>query len=125
MGINLKEKLKQAKQELADEQERISVKNLTALHALGIPRRLVILYELKDHCGHCGISELSERLHIPRSTLDHHLTVLLKAGLIGNEMLPLKDKQGYRRYQYTYLITAYGNEWLRFLETLRFKEIMG
>ena len=57
-----------------------------ALRELGHPTRLSIYRELV-RAGHEGlpVSELQKHLEIPASTLSHHLSALISAGLISQE----------------------------------------
>ena len=57
-----------------------------ALRELGHPTRLGIYRELVK-AGHNGlpVGELQKRLGIPASTLSHHLSALISAGLINQE----------------------------------------
>ena len=57
-----------------------------ALRELGHPTRLSIYRELV-RAGHEGlpVGELQKHLEIPASTLSHHLSALISAGLISQE----------------------------------------
>lgn len=57
-----------------------------ALRGLGHPTRLSIYRELV-RAGHEGlpVGELQKHLEIPASTLSHHLSALISAGLISQE----------------------------------------
>jgi len=57
-----------------------------ALRELGHPTRLSIYRELV-RAGHDGlpVGELQKHLEIPASTLSHHLSALMSAGLISQE----------------------------------------
>lgn len=57
-----------------------------ALRELGHPTRLSVYRELV-RAGHDGlpVGELQKRLDIPASTLSHHLSALMSAGLIRQE----------------------------------------
>lgn len=57
-----------------------------ALRELGHPTRLRIYRELV-RAGHKGlpVGELQKHLEIPASTLSHHLSALMSAGLISQE----------------------------------------
>ena len=57
-----------------------------ALRELGHPTRLSIYRELVRAC-HEGlpVGELQKHLEIPASTLSHHLSALISAGLISQE----------------------------------------
>jgi DNA-binding transcriptional ArsR family regulator len=58
----------------------------SCLEALGSPTRLEI-YRLLVQAGPGGavVGELQERLGIPASTLSHHLSRLVRVGLISQE----------------------------------------
>ena len=69
------------------ETEPLDVGNAAScLEALGSPTRLEI-YRLLVQAGPGGavVGELQARLGIPASTLSHHLSRLVRVGLIGQE----------------------------------------
>ena len=58
----------------------------TALRELGHPTRLTVYRELV-RAGHGGlpVGDLQKRLGIPASTLSHHISSLMSAGLVSQE----------------------------------------
>ncbi len=60
------------------------VKRVPKSGVLSHPIRAVLL-SLLDDVGAASVSELSDQLQIPRSTLKHHLGVMERAGLITSE----------------------------------------
>jgi DNA-binding transcriptional ArsR family regulator len=61
--------------------------------ALGDHGRLRILAALKE--GDMTVKELGDALHVPRSTLRHHIAILRSAGLLR----PMQTAGGLSRYQ--------------------------
>lgn len=56
------------------------------LEALGNHTRLAIYrYLVKEGSGGCPVGEIRTQLDIPASTLSHHITKLVNAGLLGQE----------------------------------------